>query len=611
ATRYLNQSPISTLQTYDALGNRLSSTDANNHTTQYAYDSLNRLAQTTSAAGVTETQTYNAAGWVIAQTDGLGRATITQYDLMGRPVTVTDPAGNATQYRYDALGSQTAQIDANGVRTRYEYDGLNRLIAVVENQDGVSPPLPCPAAPQPGANVCTQYRYDAVGNQTFITNALGITNTRTVYDGLNRPVIVEDALGNQTVTQYNALGLRTVITDGNGAVTQYAYDGLNRLTTVNYQTDGETVSYSYDALGNRIAMTDSLGVTSYVYDDFSRPITVTDPFTGTVGYGYDAAGNRTQLVYPDGKTATYTYDADNRLTQVNDWNGGLTAYQYDAAGQLVTTTLPAGGQTVNRYDPAGRLIRLTHTDSNGQMIGDYQYQLDGVGNRITATETLAQPGGSGGGPVTWTQTGHLLPANGSAYDYIGEGVAIDGDTLVLGARGHNEAFVYLWHGSQWAEQAYLTPADGAANDRFGYAVAIDGDTIAVGAYLDDDLGADSGSVYIFSRSGVTWTQQAKLTAADGAAGDWFGYAVSLSGDSLIVGAHREDDDGSNAGAAYIFTRSGGVWSQQAKLTAGDAGGNDWFGYAVALSGDTAAVGAPREDGAANNAGSVYVFTRSG
>ncbi|HFQ93726.1 MAG TPA: hypothetical protein ENK32_06935 [Anaerolineae bacterium] len=211
----------------------------------------------------------------------------------------------------------------------------------------------------------------------------------------------------------------------------------------------------------------------------------------------------------------------------------------------------------------------------------------------------------------WTQNGRLLPANASAYDYTGEGIAIDGDTLVLGARGHNEAFVYLWNGSQWAEQAYLTPADGAANDRFGYAVAIDGDTIAVGAYLDDDLGADSGSVYVFTRSGAAWTQQAKLTAADGAAGDWFGYAVSLSGDSLIVGARNEDDGGSNAGAAYVFTRSGGVWTQQAKLTAGDAGGNDWFGYAAALSGDTAAVGAPREDGAANNAGSVYVFTRSG
>ncbi|MCK9516986.1 MAG: FG-GAP repeat protein, partial [Ottowia sp.] len=117
----------------------------------------------------------------------------------------------------------------------------------------------------------------------------------------------------------------------------------------------------------------------------------------------------------------------------------------------------------------------------------------------------------------------------------------------------------------------LVPSDGAADDWFGYSVAIsaDGYTAIVGAYKDDDLGTDSGSAYIFTRSGTTWTQQTKLLASDGAAGDSFGFSVAISGDgnTAIVGAYGDDDKGSTSGSAYIFTRSGSTWTQQAKLTA--------------------------------------------
>jgi hypothetical protein len=108
----------------------------------------------------------------------------------------------------------------------------------------------------------------------------------------------------------------------------------------------------------------------------------------------------------------------------------------------------------------------------------------------------------------------------------------------------------------------------AAGDWFGVAVSISGDYAIVGAFHDDDRGADSGSAYIFSRSGNgTWTRQAKLTAGDGAAGDWFGMSVSISGDYAIVGAPFDDDNGTGSGSAYVFHRSGSTWTQQAKLTA--------------------------------------------
>ena len=138
-----------------------------------------------------------------------------------------------------------------------------------------------------------------------------------------------------------------------------------------------------------------------------------------------------------------------------------------------------------------------------------------------------------------------------------------------------------------------------------------GDTAVVGAFLDNSPLPDAGSAYIFVRTGGVWTQQAKLTASDAAAGDRFGTSVAVSGDTAVVGAYFDDDAGSSSGSAYAFVRTGGVWMQQAKLTASDAAANDQFGYSVALSGDTAVVGAYQDDDAGSNSGSAYVFVRTG
>ena len=145
---------------------------------------------------------------------------------------------------------------------------------------------------------------------------------------------------------------------------------------------------------------------------------------------------------------------------------------------------------------------------------------------------------------------------------------------------------------------------------FGRSVAIAGDTIVVGAYEDDtDNGTDSGSAYVFTRTGTTWTQQAKLTASDGAAYDQFGWSVAMAGDTIIVGSRYDDDNGTDSGSAYAFTRTGVIWTEQAKLTAGDGAESDAFGWSVAVAGDTIVVGGnlsgPR------NSGSAHVFTRTG
>jgi hypothetical protein len=231
----------------------------------------------------------------------------------------------------------------------------------------------------------------------------------------------------------------------------------------------------------------------------------------------------------------------------------------------------------------------------------------------------------------WTQRAKLLAFDGAANDMFAGSVAISGDTVAVGAywdddKGSYSGSAYIFTRDDagsltagWTQRAKLLAFDGAANDMFGRSVAISGDTVAVGAYFDDDKGSYSGSAYIFTRDDAGsltagWAQRAKLLATDGAARDWFGYSVAISGDTVVVQAYRDDDKGSYSGSAYIFTRNvaGSLtagWTQRAKLLAFDGAAGDYFGVSVAISGDTVVVGAQYDDDKGSGSGSAYIFTR--
>src|SRR6266542_1517326 len=196
-----------------------------------------------------------------------------------------------------------------------------------------------------------------------------------------------------------------------------------------------------------------------------------------------------------------------------------------------------------------------------------------------------------------------------AYDAIGRGLEsrmkLSGDRVKIEVM--DETAVYpVTIDPTLSQEAKLTAGDAASGDQFGAAVGISGETAVVGAPVDDTAaGPNAGSAYVFVRSGTGWSQQAKLTASDAAAGDIFGFSVAVTGDTVVVGA---SGDNMLAGSAYVFVRSGTGWSQQAKLTASDAASGDRFGDAVGISGDTAVVGAQFGDtNAGSNAGSAYVF----
>ncbi len=216
------------------------------------------------------------------------------------------------------------------------------------------------------------------------------------------------------------------------------------------------------------------------------------------------------------------------------------------------------------------------------------------------------------------QSQKLLANDGTANDHFGNAMMIGGDTLVIGAEeddigtNANQGSVYVFtrNGANWIFQQKLTANDGAAQDRFGNAVALDGDTLAVGAALDDiSTNTDQGSVYIFTRNGTNWTFQQKLTAIaiDALPNDHFGASVSVSGQTVAVGASGVDQ---GRGATYVFTRTGTTWSEQAKLFIGGNIPAISFGLAVALygNGDRLLVGAPLDD---NEQGAIYPYLRSG
>ena len=170
--------------------------------------------------------------------------------------------------------------------------------------------------------------------------------------------------------------------------------------------------------------------------------------------------------------------------------------------------------------------------------------------------------------------------------------------------------MFVRSGTNWTQQAKLTASDAARMDRFGYSVSVSDNTVVIGASGDDDGGPWSGSAYVFVRSGSSWTQQAKLTVSDPAADDQFGLSVSVSGDTAVIGAPYDDDGGSQSGSAYVFVRSGTSWSQRAKLTASDPAAGDKFGSAVSCDNGLIGIGIPsadHPDASRGNHGKVEMF----
>ena len=393
-------------------------------------------------------------------------------------------------------------------------------------------------------------------------------------------------------------------------------------------------------------------------------------------FGYSVA------LSADGSTlAVGAYGEASATTGINGNQADNSApeagavYVYTRSGSTWGQQAYIKASNTNANDWFGQSVALS-ADGSTLAVGAWSEASSATGINGTQADNSA----SGAGAVyvytrsgsTWNQQAYIKASNSDVGDHFGWSVALsaDGSTLAVGAHGESSAatgingnqvdnsapdagavYVFTRSGSTWSQQTYLKASNTNAGDQFGrLALSADGSTLAVGAWSEDssatgingnqaDNGASgAGAVYVFTRSGTTWSQQAYIKASNSDVsdvGDTFGWSVALSADgsTLAVGAYGEssaatgingnqvDNSAPDAGAVYVFTRSGSTWNQQTYLKASNTNANDWFGQGVALSADgsTLAVGAWDEasaatgingnqaDNSAPEAGAVYVY----
>ncbi len=441
--------------------------------------------------------------------------------------------------------------------------------------------------------------------------------------------------------------------------------------------DGRGFSKSPDCGLDRGGWTWGLDLISYGRGDAQQHI------TGTACI--QTKGTRVEYVWNESLTEWYINDQrgfehgytlrdrPDGASGTNASGGGMLHFTLAVRGELVPR-VSENGRDVAFTAPTDRSTTLTYNnlkvfDADGvHLAASFQATTTTTGThalRLTIDDTNARY------PLTIdpvAQQAYLKAPSTGARDQFGYAVAVSGDTVVVGASSEDSnatgvngdptddstfnagaayVFVRTPGGTTWTQQAYLKASNAAVRDVFGISVSVSGDTVVVGAAQEDsnatgvngnqanNSAADSGAAYVFVRSGTTWTQQAYLKASNTGANDLFGISVSVSGDTVVVGAYGEasnatgvngnptDNSTFNAGAAYVFVRTPGgtTWTQQAYLKASNTGASDLFGYSVAVSGDTVVVGAPNEDSNATGvngngaddsfifSGAAYVFVR--
>ena len=514
------------------------------------------------------------------------------------------------------------------------------------------------------------YQWDATVQEWFVNDQRGLEHGFTISQRPQADPTLKssDSTLNFVIATRGSLSPQ-VAADAQGV----SFQDKSGATVLNYaglkvwDADGKTLASRFEAAGEgRVRLRVEEGAARY-------PITI-DPIAQQAylkAGQVSAGGGGDQFGYSvavSGDTvAVGIIGEDSSTTGVNSTpNEGAAD-----AGAVYVFVRSSGTWTQQAYLKASQ---VTAADNFGQsvavsgdtvVVGAPAEDSSTTGVNSTPNETTT---GAGAAYVfvrsgtTWTQQAYLKASQVSANDSFGASVAVSGNTVVVGAwqedssttgvnstpdessLGAGAAYVFLRSGTTWSQQAYLKASQVTSDDRFGASVAMSGDTVVVGAYYEDsnttgvnstpnESGSASGAAYVFLRSGTTWSQQAYLKASQVTSVDSFGYSVAVSGDTVVVGASGEDssttgvgstpnESAADAGAAYVFIRSGTTWTQQAYLKASQVTASDAFGLSVAVSGDTVVVGANLEDSSttgvnstpnesATDAGAAYVFLRSG
>ncbi|MDE6208520.1 MAG: hypothetical protein K2M73_02465, partial [Lachnospiraceae bacterium] len=418
---------VTTKLTYDALNHLITAgittTNGQEYKVSYEYDALGRVTAQTDEEGNTTRITYDENSNVVAVTDALGKVTATYtYDEMGRKKTATNAVGYKTDYEYDTVGNliktvtylngayagnevaSTNATNETATVTTYAYDELSRLISVTDPQEGT-----------------TKATYDKAGNLTSVVDANGGTTAYT-YDSMRRILTEINAIGSKTSYSYNAKGLLSEVENANGQKTTYTYDALGRITAMIDETG--TTTYTYDGNSNVLTVTDEKGTISRSYDCMNRVTKVTDYKGNTIEYSYDEIGNLIAITYPGGEKVRYSYYKNGYLKKVIDTAGNVTTYEYDGNGNLTRTVRPNGTEEICTYNEAG-YITSQRDEKDGEVINEYIYTYDEKGNitQVIGTGTT----GTSEGISRLTSAEMTYDADNRMKTYNGENVLYDAE----------------------------------------------------------------------------------------------------------------------------------------------------------------------------------------
>jgi len=474
--------------TYDAVGNMISMTDANGHTTNYAYDPLNRPISIIDPLGYTTSNTYDAVGNTVSLTDANGKTTSYRYDGLNRLIEIAYPDGQTVGYSYDAMGNRLMMVDGHGT-TNYEYDELNRLLNVL-NPDGQT----------------VGYMYDEVGNRVQITYP-DDKMTSYAYDANNRLIGVTDRDGHITSYAYDTNDNLIDMAYPNGMETEYVYDEDNRLIELINKNETHVISsfeYSMDAVGNRLSVNEQfLGrfecedleleealplTTTYEYDALYRLTKVDYPFDEAVSYNYDPMGNRISMTTTiDGidSTVDYMYDAADRLLQSEN-----ITFAYDNNGNLIEKSENPGRVVSYGYDGANRLIGISTLFGSQRDL--YNFEYDGDGNRVS--KTMIHGKSTQYSEYVW-DVNSILPQVLTESDKKGTTIYTYGLYLISMTDPHRGEFYYHHDGlgsvrslsdsKESIKTIYRYDTFGQLRKEMGH---VDNDFLFTGEQMDDETG---------------------------------------------------------------------------------------------------------------------------
>jgi len=496
-----------------------------------------------------------------------------------------------------------------------------------------------------GATIrCTTDGSDPNGSSAECTGAIHLTSTTTLKARASMAGMTDSEVASATYTRAGTgkplPGVATPTFSPNGGSFTDSVDVTiacaTGTATIRYTTDGSDPDGTSTAYTGPIELTETTtvkargfkaGMTDSAVASATFTVVVATPTFSPEGGTYGDWVDVTIACATAGATIRYTTDG-------SDPDG--TSTTYTAPIQLTETTTIKAIASKSPL-PSSAVAEATYAIKRAKLVASDGAAGDKFGCSVSVSGDVAVVGAWGdddNGPssgsayvyrwdgTSWAQEPNkLLASDGASSDVFGNSVSVSGDVAVVGAYGDDDkgdmsgsAYVFRWNGTSWAQEPNkLLASDGAASDYFGSSVSVSGEVAVVGAFLDDNAnGTTAGSAYVFRWNGTSWVEQRKLVASDGAAGDEFGYSVSVSGNVVVVGACKDDDNGSNSGSAYVFRWNGTSWVEEPnKLLASDGALVDYFGNSVSVSGDVAVVGAAYDDDNGSYSGSAYVYRWDG